>query len=132
MDKNNLQAGIWIIGIGILGWLDFWWPGILFLIGIGTIAQAILPNRKQETPPDKLDEAWLEPSTNSQSSNEFPEKTPEANSPFSSSPPPPAAARSWLPTRCPACGAPLTPNEANWLASDRAECPYCHTILSPQ
>ncbi len=40
-DKQNgwgsAQAGIWLIGIGILALTDFWWPGIMFLIGFSML-----------------------------------------------------------------------------------------------
>lgn len=37
----------------------------------------------------------------------------------------PTTARATLPTHCPACGAPLRPDEAEWLDKQTAECPYC-------
>jgi hypothetical protein len=30
-----------------------------------------------------------------------------------------------LPTHCPACGAPVRPNEVDWIDEWTAECPYC-------
>ncbi|MBC7227821.1 MAG: zinc ribbon domain-containing protein [Thermoflexales bacterium] len=33
--------------------------------------------------------------------------------------------RTRLPTHCPACGAPLRPDETDWLDEVTAECPYC-------
>ncbi len=38
-----------------------------------------------------------------------------------------AAAR--LPTKCPACGAPLRPDEVSWTGPTTAECPYCGSIV---
>ena len=37
----------------------------------------------------------------------------------------PAVKRPALPTHCPSCGAPLRPDEAEWLDDDTAECGYC-------
>lgn len=34
-------------------------------------------------------------------------------------------AREELPARCDSCGAPVKPNEVNWLDRQTAECPYC-------
>ena len=33
--------------------------------------------------------------------------------------------RPTLPTRCPSCGAPLRPDEVEWLDESTAECAYC-------
>ena len=34
-----------------------------------------------------------------------------------------------LPGSCPACSAPLHPEETEWVADDRVTCPYCGTIV---
>ncbi len=34
-----------------------------------------------------------------------------------------------LPGSCPACSAPLHPEEIEWVADDRVTCPYCGTIV---
>ena len=34
-------TGVFIIGLGILWYFDFWWPGILFLMGIMLIVRAL-------------------------------------------------------------------------------------------
>lgn len=167
MNKNNLQSGIWLIGIGILAltntwwpgimfvigfsvlvsgspqgalWLfgigllamfDFWWPGMLFLVGLSILVGAVFPERKPEMAPSFADAPRPTPgsSKNSQASDEFPQPSPT----YTNSPPPssPATSRLWLPTRCPACGAPLTPTEAIWHDDIHAECSYCHTPLVP-
>lgn len=36
-----------------------------------------------------------------------------------------SAARPVLPTHCPSCGAPLRPDEVEWLDENTAECGYC-------
>jgi hydrogenase/urease accessory protein HupE len=35
----GITAGIWLIGIGLLFATRFWWPGILFLVGLTAIFQ---------------------------------------------------------------------------------------------
>jgi thioredoxin-like negative regulator of GroEL/DNA-directed RNA polymerase subunit RPC12/RpoP len=37
-----------------------------------------------------------------------------------------------LPGKCPACGAPVKPNEANWVGQDSAECPYCGSVITAE
>ena len=39
--------------------------------------------------------------------------------------PPPAVKRPALPTHCPGCGAPLRPDEVEWLDDATATCEYC-------
>lgn len=34
-----------------------------------------------------------------------------------------------LPAQCPGCYAPLRTDEVDWLASDRAQCPYCGQVV---
>ncbi len=42
---NALTGGIWLIGFGILFATRFWWPGIMFLIGISAIVQGFVQDR---------------------------------------------------------------------------------------
>jgi tetratricopeptide (TPR) repeat protein len=34
-----------------------------------------------------------------------------------------------LPGKCPSCGAPLKPDQVNWLGPQSAECPYCGSVV---
>lgn len=36
---NAVTGGIWMIGLGVLIATGFWWPGILFLVGITAIVE---------------------------------------------------------------------------------------------
>jgi hypothetical protein len=36
---NALVGGIWLIGLGVLFATRFWWPGIMFIIGITALVQ---------------------------------------------------------------------------------------------
>jgi len=40
------------------------------------------------------------------------------------------ARRGTLPGKCPTCGAPIKPDEANWVGQDSAECPYCGSVVT--
>jgi len=42
----------------------------------------------------------------------------------------PAMARRELPAKCPACGAPIKPDDITWLDPQTAECPYCGSVLT--
>ncbi len=39
------------------------------------------------------------------------------------------APRKTLPGHCPACHAPLRPDEVEWLADDRVSCPFCGSVV---
>jgi hypothetical protein len=43
MEKQKDQASriggaVFLIGLGIIAWLNYWWPGIMFVIGASLIA----------------------------------------------------------------------------------------------
>ena len=42
---DAITSSVWLIGIGILITTGYWWPGILFLIGAGSIAQSFVEGR---------------------------------------------------------------------------------------
>ena len=128
--SGSVQAAIWLFGIGVLAWFDFWWPGILFLIGIGILAGGFRPFRDR-TPVENAnipDELPSEPPADNVSFDNVDENISDS-APVS--PPSSPTPQNWLPSRCPACGAPLLAGEAIWHAPHRAECPYCHTQLKP-
>jgi hypothetical protein len=41
----------------------------------------------------------------------------------------PPMTRRELPAKCPACGAPVKPDDVTWLDPQTAECPYCGSVL---
>lgn len=125
--SGSVQGAIWLFGIGVLAMFDFWWPGIFFLIGLSILAGAIIPKRTPQISPT-IPESPTHAPEDFEPTYESPAPTP---SPTPPSPFTPTSSRLWLPTRCPACGAPLTPTEAIWHDDAHAECSYCHTQLSP-
>jgi len=127
--NGSVQGAIWLFGIGILAWFDFWWPGILILVGLGIIAGSLFPDRKQ-------------PQTAEVPESSFPESIPDPQEEYSYDDIPetprepvlsqPTSSPNWIPSRCPACGAPISADEVIWLDDTHAECSYCHTQLSPK
>jgi hypothetical protein len=120
--SGSLQGAIWLFGIGVLGLTDFWWPGMLFLVGISILVGGLRPNRKKSILPDEF---WDDPASFVEP---IEDPTPLIEVDL---PPSPTISRTWLPSRCPACGAPISATEAIWHSNDRAECPYCHSHLQP-
>jgi hypothetical protein len=50
VNLTNKQAGaitsaVWLVGIGVLIVTGWWWPGIMFLIGIAAIIQGFVAGR---------------------------------------------------------------------------------------
>ena len=39
---QRIQTAIWLLGIAILAWMDWWWPGILVLVAISGLAQGAM------------------------------------------------------------------------------------------
>ena len=42
---NQITGAVWLIGLGILFATNFWWPGVLFLVGAGALAQGLAEGR---------------------------------------------------------------------------------------
>ena len=120
-----LSSAIWLIGIGVLMLTGDWWPGILFLVGLSMIVEAVFKDK------------WPTPEIETESP------------PFQTPPPPPAvhtppvvpAAQAepipatyiyrtdLLPANCPRCGGPVRSAEVKWTSSKSADCSYCGSKL---
>ncbi|MCC6147699.1 MAG: hypothetical protein IT308_09050 [Anaerolineaceae bacterium] len=113
---RNIHTAVWLIGLAILAWKSWWWPGILVLVAVSMIVEAVLAKMV----PDAFEADEPEPAA-----------APVADVP---QPPPPAAAApgvhpEGLPAFCPKCGAPIRGQEVKWTGLQPAECPFCSTPL---
>jgi len=107
---RNLHAAVWLIGLAILAWKGWWWPGILVLIAISLVIEAILMRYAPH--------AFA---------------TPEPTQPAPPAPPAPAAPApqasehpfELLPSVCAKCGGPIRGHEVKWTGPQSADCPYC-------
>ncbi len=36
---HNVQGAIWLIGLAIIAWQGWWWPGILVLVALSMILE---------------------------------------------------------------------------------------------
>ncbi len=110
---RNLHGAVWVIGLAILAWKDWWWPGIMVLIAISLVIEAILMQVAPQA--FETEEAVSSPSSTS------------------SSPAPAAAVAEHrlelLPTICPNCGGPIRGHEVKWTGVQSADCPYCGANL---
>jgi len=100
---KQIQSAIWLIGLAILAWQNWWWPGILVLVGISGLVQAGI-------------QMYL--SKQSQTQQEASEAQDLAKQ-----------RGEWLPSICPTCGAPLSVSTVRWTSAATADCPYCKANL---
>jgi hypothetical protein len=102
---KRIQSAIWLIGLAIIAWQGWWWPGILVLVAISGIFQAIIQMM--------LAGQEKEAQVIQQQNNLNQERG------------------RWLPATCPNCGAPLNVNNVNWTGDNNGNCPFCQANLRP-
>jgi hypothetical protein len=100
---KQIQTAVWLIGLAILAWRDWWWPGILVLLAISGLVQAGI-------------QMYL--SKQSKTLQEASEAIDLAKQ-----------RGEWLPSICPTCGAPLSVSTVRWTSPATADCPYCKANL---
>jgi membrane protein implicated in regulation of membrane protease activity len=100
---QRIQGAVWLIGLAIIAWKDWWWPGILVLVAISGLTQAAIQfylSRQEKTQQQSAQEKQLEKER-----------------------------AEWLPDVCPNCGGPLSVSTVHWSSSSTADCPYCKANL---
>jgi len=100
---KQIQTAVWLIGLAILAWQNWWWPGILVLLAISGLVQAGIQmylSRQSET---------------QQEASQAKDLAKERGE--------------WLPSICPTCGAPLSVSTVRWTGPATADCPYCKANL---
>jgi hypothetical protein len=110
---RNIHGAIWLIGLAILALTKWWWPGILVLVALSMIIEAILMQSAPQA--FETEESAVSPSP-------------------APSPPAPASAveehrLELLPSICPKCGGPIRGHEVKWTGVQSADCPYCGANL---
>ncbi len=116
---QSIHGLIWLVGIVILATRGWWWPGILVLIAISVLYEALL---RQFVPGAFIEE------------NPSPASQPAV--PQVATMPPPQVQSAiqehridLLPQVCPSCNAPIRGHEVKWTGTQSANCPYCGTNL---
>ena len=121
---RGIHGAVWLIGLAILFWTGRWWPGILVLVAISVILEAVI---KLAVPGAVA--PVLEPDD---------EKPPAPPPPVASEKPgffrktrflEPQHRADLLPSKCPGCGAPIREPEVQWTGPQSADCLYCGTNL---
>jgi hypothetical protein len=122
---RGLHAAIWLVGLYILLSTNNIFPGILVLIAISALYEALLaryaPHAFEEEIP-----------TISEAPNEAepaPVQTINSGGWASASPTVQEQRIEFLPHICPNCNAPIRGNTVKWTGPQSADCPYCGTNL---
>ena len=94
-----VQSGIWLVGLAILFYTNNWFPGILVLVAISGITQAVLQRMA------KRDEEKAEVARSARQ------------------------AVLSVPANCPTCGAAISAENVVWTGVTTAQCPYCKAAI---
>jgi hypothetical protein len=118
---RSIHGAIWLIGLAILAWKGWWWPGILVLIAISSIAESLI----RQYAPDATEKAEQSPVP------PFPPMppVPPVISPAVQTVSPSEHHPELLPTNCPKCGGPTRGHEVRWTGPQLADCSYCGANL---
>lgn len=125
--RGDVHSGIWLIGLAILFFTGFWWPGILILAGISMVVESVLADRaRPEFPPVEQPSAppAAAPVTPAPTPSPAPAASPVVFTPAARFHPVGA-----LPATCPNCGGPVRAHEVQWTGSRSAVCAYCGSNL---
>ena len=111
---RSLHGAVWLIGLAVLIWQGWMWPGILVLMALSMLIEALLMRFAPRA---------------------FEQAQPTAFEPPTTSSLPTSAAMSehradLLPSSCPKCGAPIRGDEVKWTGAQSADCSYCGANLS--
>jgi hypothetical protein len=113
---RNLHAAVWLIGLAILAWKGWWWPGILVLVAISLVIEAVLMRYAPQ--------AFAKPEQ-TQPAQPTPTASPVPAPPVASAPPVAEHPFDRLPSVCAKCGGPIRGHEVKWTGPQSADCPYC-------
>jgi hypothetical protein len=110
---RSIHGAIWLIGLAVLFWKGWWWPGILVLVALSSIAESLI----RQYVPDAVEKVELPP---------VPPVPPMPLAPPTLRTDSPTEHRlDLLPGTCPSCGGPTRGHEVKWTGSQSADCPYC-------
>jgi predicted Zn-ribbon and HTH transcriptional regulator len=105
-----VQAGIWLVGLAILAWRGWWFPGILVLVAISGITQAVL-------------QKWA---ANDEAKAQAAKAAEQEKAQIARAAQQAAAA---VPANCPTCGAAISAAAVTWTGPTTARCPYCKAAI---
>lgn len=121
---RSIHGAIWLIGLGILLWKGWIWPGILILIALSTIIEVVI----MKMVPDSFEvEEPLPPIPPIAPAGPAAPTHPSVMSTVVETPVVHHAEN--LPTNCPKCGAPTRGHDVKWTSANSADCSFCGANL---
>ncbi len=124
---RNLHGAVWMIGLAILAWKGWWFPGILVLVAISMVIEAVLMAL--------VPGAYRAKTSADEDGGQ--EEAVSRTTPAPMAAPAPAYAvdehpYELLPITCPKCGGPVRGNEVKWTGLRSADCTFCGANLPLQ
>lgn len=116
---RSIHAAVWLIGLAILFYTGNWWPGILVLIAISGVVEALI---RRYAPGAVEEEQAAQPVAT-------PGEVPVSPDAAPAQPVPHEHRLELLPSICPGCGGPIRGHEVKWSGAQSADCPYCGVNL---
>ncbi|HOB53690.1 MAG TPA: hypothetical protein PK176_05965 [Acidobacteriota bacterium] len=107
---SSIQAVIWLVGLAVLAWHGWWWPGILVLVAISVVSKRMVA--AMAPPPLAAEPAPAAPVP-----------------PIEAMSPAPAYRPNLLPDTCARCGGPVDGQKIRWTGPQSAVCSYCGARL---
>jgi hypothetical protein len=120
---QTIHGVIWVIGIYFLWSRSWWWPGILVLVGISALFEALLRSFVPEA------YAIEEPAEVPGPDKAVPPVDVTTGPAATLTAPTQEHRLELLPQVCPSCNAPIRGHEVRWTGPQSANCPYCGTNL---
>jgi hypothetical protein len=109
---RSVHAAVWLIGLAILFLTNWIWPGILILVGLSLLIEAVL----MQVAPQAFEDRDTTVDTTAAPAAPAASPTPEHRAEL-------------LPSNCPKCGGPTDGSNVTWTGPQSASCPYCGTNL---
>jgi hypothetical protein len=118
---RNLEGAFWMIGLAVLFFKGWFWPGILVLVALSAVFESVLTL----IAPEVMDEE-----TNAENDMPTPPTPPMPPiAPAVKVETPVVYPTASLPTNCPRCGAPARGHEVHWTSIHSADCAFCGANL---
>jgi hypothetical protein len=101
---KKIQTAIWLIGLAILAWQGWWWPGILVLVAISGLTEAALHWYAGKQQSEAVAMAQQQEAIRQRAAK--------------------------LPDVCPNCGSPISEENVVWKGASTGTCPYCGSSVT--